>query len=188
MKCIEIVNLIDKNFYCINCVFILFRLKFMHKKIDKKIGELKQYYIHESVFLIYFIWNDLIQGREIERINYLDFDIQAIYIENHIFLINYFELSLLSNDFIKKINIINYSGSDHKNIACIYLADCVKRLKKIEDKANFFKHVFLDSNSLQDQDLMNAFKMSKISISQYANFLNLPSLSLNISIKNLSRD
>lgn len=60
--------------------------------------------------------------------------------------------------------------------------------KKIEDKADFFKNVFLDSNSLQNQDLMNAFKMSKIFISQYANFLNLPSSSLNISIKNLSRD
>lgn len=167
---------------------LLFRLKFMHKKIDKKNGDLKQYFIHESVFLIYFTWNDLIQGREIERINYLDFDICATCIENHIFLINYFELFLLSKEVVKKIDIINYGGGDHKNIACIYLADCVKRLKKIEDKANFFRHVFLDNNSLQDKYLMNAFKMSKISISQYAKFLNLPSSSLNIAIKNLSRD
>lgn len=158
----------------------------MSEKLDKKISNLSPYFIHDSVFLFYFIWFDFIKGKEIENINYSDFNIYTICVDNNNFLLNYFELSLLS---INNLKTVNYKGVNCNEIACIYLSDCVKRLRKIEDKAIFFKNIFLDNlGDIKNSDLKNAFKMSNISTQQYAKFLQISHSSLKAAINNLSRD
>lgn len=158
----------------------------MSEKVDKKISKLAPYFIHDSVFLFYFIWFDFIKDKEIENINYSDFNIYTICINGNIFLLNYFELSLLSNNNLKTID---YKGGNYNEIACIYLSACVKRLRRIEDKAIFFKNIFLDNwGDIKNSDLKNAFKMSNISTQQYAKFLQISHSSLKAAIKNLSRD